>query len=566
MSVQASARREPEAIDLPASTIAEAAQLIESRELSPVDLTEALLRRIEIFDPQLSAYITLTADLALEQARQAEKEIAAGRYRGPLHGIPIGLKDLYYTRGILTSGHSKIGLDHVPAFDATTTAKLHDAGAVLLGKLATHEFAHGGPSFDLPWPPARNPWNTAHFTGGSSSGSAAAIAARMALGTLGTDTGGSIRTPASYCGVVGMKPTYGLVSRRGVIPNSFSLDHCGPLTATVEDCAIMLQAIAGYDSGDPASADVEIPDFRAPLARDLKGMRVGVLRHLWEEDLPAGEELRASMETAIGVLRDLGATVETARMRPAQEYYDVKVIIAETEAFCVHQKDLVKRPHDFGAHYVGRVLVACLFQSADYVRAQRARMKLVTRMAPLYEQYDILVTAGMGPAPRLDAHRTIGFWDKWQKPSITTVFDVTGGPAVMVCNGFSETGMPLGMQIAGRPFDDATVLKAAYAYEQATAWHERRPPLVTGALPVVIDHESHTAMAPEVDPELRRLVQMLAERAGLALTEPLLLQLCEAAPYAFAMSRRVPALEWEAEPANIFRFPAGVPTGKRQST
>ena len=564
MTTSASLTAQAETFDLPVSSIAEAAALIQKRELSSVELTEALLRRIETYDPQLSTFITLTRDRALVQARQADKEIAAGRYRGPLHGIPIGLKDLYYTEGILTSGHSKIGMSHVPAFDATTTAKLSQAGTILLGKLATHEFAHGGPSFDLPWPPARNPWNTAHFTGGSSSGSAAGVAARLMLGALGTDTGGSIRTPASHCGVVGMKPTYGLVSRRGVIPNSFSLDHCGPLTATVEDCAIMLQAIAGYDPSDPASADVPIPDFRKALANDLKGMRIGVLRHLWEEDLPASDELCAAMESALDVLRGLGATIETARMRPAQDYYDVKVIIAETEAFCVHQKDLIGRPHDYGAHYVGRVLVACLFQAADYVRAQRQRTKLVTEMAPLYEQYDVLVTAGMGPAPRLDAHRTIGFWDKWQKPSITTVFDVTGGPAIMVPSGLSKSGLPLGMQIAGRPFDDATVLRTAYAYEQATAWHKQHPALIAGASSAAIAHEEHGSALPQIDPALRQLVQMLAERAGMSLPEPLLLQLCEAAPYAFAMAQRVPALEWEAEPANIFRFPQGVPSGPRR--
>lgn len=541
--------------DLPASSIAEAARLLQQRKLSAVELTEALLRRIDTFDAQLSAFVTLTRDLALAQARLADREIAAGRYRGPLHGIPIGLKDLYYTKGILTSGHSKIGLDHVPEKDATTTAKLFHEGAVLLGKLATHEFAHGGPSFDLPWPPARNPWNTAHFTGGSSSGSAAAIAARLALGALGTDTGGSIRTPSSYCGVVGMKPTYGLVSRHGVIPNSFSLDHCGPLTATVEDCAIMLQAIAGYDPLDPASADVPLPDFRATLSKSLKGVRIGVLRHLWEEDMPAGDELCRAMEAAIDMLRRLGATVETARMRPAQEYYDVKVVIAETEAFCVHQRDLIKRPRDFGAHYLGRVLVACLFQSADYVRAQRQRMQLVTEMAPLYDKYDVLVTAGMGPAPRLDAHRAIGFWDKWQKPSITTVFDVTGGPAVMLCSGYSESGLPLGMQIAGRPFADSVVLRVAYAYEQATMWCRRQPALIPGDPPAAIDHATRDNASPQIAPELRKLVEMMAEHAGLSLPEPLLLQLCEAAPYAFAMAQRLPALKWEAEPANVFRFP-----------
>ncbi len=207
-----------------------------------MELTRSLLERIASLDPQINSFLTVTADVAMTRARLAEQEVTSGRYRGPLHGIPVGLKDIYYTAGIRTTGHSKIGLAHVPSVDATTTKKLADAGAILMGKLATHEFAHGGPCFDLPWPPARNPWNTAHFTGGSSSGSAAAIAAGFVFEALGTDTGGSIRKPASYCGVVGLKPTYGLVSRYGVIPNSFSLDHCGPLAWTVEDCAIVLRA------------------------------------------------------------------------------------------------------------------------------------------------------------------------------------------------------------------------------------------------------------------------------------------------------------------------------------
>jgi aspartyl-tRNA(Asn)/glutamyl-tRNA(Gln) amidotransferase subunit A len=564
MNVRAS---DNHATQLPASSIAEAAQLIRKRELSSLELTRALLARIDTFDPQLSAFITITRERALAQAARADEEIAAGRYRGPLHGIPIGLKDIYYTEGVLTTGHSKIGKSHVPRYDATSAAKLTQAGAVLLGKLATHEFAHGGPSFDLPWPPARNPWNTAHFTGGSSSGSAAATAARLALGTLGTDTGGSIRSPASYCGVVGLKPTYGLVSRRGVIPNAFSFDHCGPITATVEDCAIMLQAIAGYDRADPASANVSLPDFRAALARDLKGLRIGVLRHLWEDDVPAGDEVRAAMDAALDVLRRLGATVETARMRPAQEYYDTKVLISESEAFCIQQRDLIERPQDFGAHYVSRVCVAALWQSVDYVRAQRQRMKLVMDMAPLYEKYDVLVTAGMGPAPRLDAHRSLGGADKWQKPSITTPFDVTGGPAVMVPNGFSKSGLPLGMQFVGRPFDDATALKAAYAYEQATEWHKQRPVLVPGAAPAHVSPDAHGAAAGSaIDPAMRQLVDVLLKRAGLtAIPEAMLRQLYETAPYALAMAARLPYAEWEAEPANVFRFPDGLPTGPREA-
>jgi len=535
-------------------TIAETEKLISSRKLSPMELTQALLARIEAFDTQINAFITLTHELALQQARQAEKEIGFGRYRGPLHGIPFGLKDLYYTSGILTSGHSKVGANHIPSVDATATARLYDAGAVLLGKLATHEFAHGGPSFDLPWPPARNPWHTGHFTGGSSSGSAAAVAAGFMPFALGTDTGGSIRTPASYCGIVGMKPTYGLVSRYGVIPNSFSLDHCGPLTWSVEDCAIVLQAIAGHDRKDPASAKVEVPDYRAALGRDLKGMRIGVLRHLWEEDLPAGAELRQAMDEAISVLSQLGAKLETTRIKPAQDYNDAKVIIVESEAFSIQQKDLMSRPADYGAHYLGRVPVACLFQGADYVRAQRQRRKLAEEMLALYEKYDVLLTAGMGPAPRLDAHREIGFWDKWQKPSITSVFNMAGGPALMVCNGYAQSGLPLGMQIVGRPFDEAAVLRAGYAYEQATLWRRRRPELMFGARTPDINIGQHAGQPGAIDADTRRLVEMLVERAGLKLPESTVVQICEAAPYAFAMARRIPVHAWEDEPASVFVF------------
>src|SRR6185436_10024816 len=349
------------------STIARASELIRSRKLSPVELAQAYLKRIADLDPQLRAYITVTADLALAQAREAEQEIANGRYRGPLHGIPFGLKDIYSTRGILTSAHSKVCADNIPAEDATTTSRLREAGAVLLGKLATHEFAHGGPSFDLPWPPARNPWNLEHFTGGSSSGSGAAVAAGLAVFALGSDTGGSIRGPSSHCGLTGFMPTYGLVSRYGVMPNSFTFDHCGPMARSVEDCAILLQALAGYDPRDGGSIQQKIPDYRASLEGGVKGLKIGVLRHYWEEDLPAHEDLKRAMEEAIAVFKSLGATVEDARHRPVMDGMDVKVVIAETELFAIHHADLVAHPADFGRDFLGRVLPACVFQSVDYV-------------------------------------------------------------------------------------------------------------------------------------------------------------------------------------------------------
>src|SRR5689334_3583675 len=298
-------------------TIAEAARLIERKQLSPVELTTALIRRAEALDPQLDAYLLPTPERALEQARQAEQEITAGRHRGPMHGIPFALKDIYATAGIRTTGHSRVCIDAVPTADATTVRKLYDAGAVLTGKLATHEFAHGGPSFDLPWPPARNPWNREHFTGGSSSGSGAAVAAGLVPAALGSDTGGSIRGPAALCGVVGLKPTYGLVSRCGVYANSFSFDHAGPMTWTVEDCAIVLQAIAGHDPNDPASATRPVPDYRAALTGDIKGLRIGVVRHLHEDDCTVTPEVGTALEEAFAVLRSLGATLGEARLRPA---------------------------------------------------------------------------------------------------------------------------------------------------------------------------------------------------------------------------------------------------------
>ena len=277
-------------------TIADAARLIERRRISPLELTDALIARIETLDLQINAFLLPTPEKAREQARAAGREIMAGNYRGPLHGVPFALKDIYCTAGIRTTSHSRICADYVPTEDATTVTRLYQAGAVLLGKLATHEFAHGGPSFDLAWPPARNPWNREHFTGGSSSGAGA-----------------------------------GLVSRAGVYANSFTFDHAGPMTWTVEDCAIMLQALAGHDPKDPASADRRIPDYHAAMTGDIKGLRIGIVRHLYEEDLAVAPEVHAALEEAYGVFRSLGAKLEEVRIRPAADYYAVKISIAESE-------------------------------------------------------------------------------------------------------------------------------------------------------------------------------------------------------------------------------------------
>jgi aspartyl-tRNA(Asn)/glutamyl-tRNA(Gln) amidotransferase subunit A len=539
-------------------SIAELAALIAARKLSPVELAEALISRIEQYDEQTHAFITPTFDLARRQARAAEAEIAAGTYRGALHGMPFALKDIYDTKGILTSGHSRVFIDRIPGDDATAATKLYDAGAVLLGKLATHEMAHAGPSFDLPWPPARNPWNHSHFTGGSSSGSGAAVAAGMVPMALGSDTGGSIRGPASHCGVVGLMPTFGLVSRAGVITNSYTFDHCGPLARTVEDCALVLQALAGYDPKDAGSLRRPIPPYREAIGQDLRGLKIGVLRHHWEEDIPASEDVRKAMEAALDVLRRLGAELEECRVKPLGSYFDVKIIIAESEIFSVHQKHLVARPLDFGADFRSRALPSVLFTAHDYVQASREHRRMMVEMEPLYARFDAFVTASLGEAPRLADYRSVSFW---QKPSLLTAWNVTGQPVLQLPNGFGRNGLPLGMQVLGRPFGETTILRVGHAYERATEWHARRPMLVRGATaPDVVPPPVLSGPVDHVDAATRDLCVKAAQRAGLQLDELMLAQLLEGAPYALGMAQRLRRDHSpHHEPANVFSFPPSWP-------
>jgi aspartyl-tRNA(Asn)/glutamyl-tRNA(Gln) amidotransferase subunit A len=543
----------PSSTDLHFLSLTEAAGLIETRRLSPVELVQAYLDRISDVDGELNAFITVTAEQALAGAKAAEADIAAGRYRGPMHGIPFALKDIYCTAGIRTTCHSRTRADYVPEFDATTVAKLHESGAVLLGKLATHEFAHGGPSFDLPWPVARNPWNTEHATGGSSSGSGAALAAGMVGASLGSDTGGSIRNPAGLCGLVGLKPTYGLVSRYGVYSNSFSYDHAGPMTWTVEDCAILLQAIAGHDPKDPASAKAPVPDYRAELGAGIKGLRIGVIRHLYEDDIRVPTALKTALEQAYDVLRGLGAVLEDVRIRPAEDYHNVKITGAESELYSVHEPVLRTRLADFGRDFLGRALGALLISGPDYVQASRMRRQMIAEMAPLYEKYDVLVTAGPGPAGRLDAWRTINFW---RGHNITAPFNCTGGPALAQCIGFTEGGLPLSMQVIGRPFTDAMVLRVAKAYEDATPWRRRRPVLTPGtaapATPAVPPPEKA-----EISDARRGEIATIVARAGLTLPEDVFEQLCASAPYVEEMVGGLNrSWAFHDEPASVF-VPAG---------
>ena len=538
--------------DLHYLSVAETAELIRTRKLSPLELTDALLKRINTYQPQLSAFITVTGDLAREQAKVAESDIAKGNYRGPLHGVPFALKDIYNTAGILTSGGSKVCIDNMPATNATATQKLLDAGAVLLGKLQTHEFAHGGPSFDLPWPPARNPWNLAHFSGGSSSGSGVALAAGLTPAALGSDTGGSIRGPASHCGITGLMPTYGLVSRAGVIPNSFTFDHCGPMARSAEDCAILLQAIAGYDPKDGGSTEQAIPDYHAALKHfSAKGLKVGVLRHYWEEDLPAHEDLRAAMEEAIVTFRKLGATIEDCRARPMLDGLDIKVVIGECEIYSINQHDLIARTGDFGRDFLGRALPACVFQASDYVQALREHKRYMADMQPLLKKYDILLAMGFGPAPRFEDYSIRNFW---RKSNAFTPSNSARTPALVMCGGLSKAGLPLGVQLITRPFNDAQLLAAGHAYQQATGWHTRRPPLDPVAVAPKVDV---SAFEPRVDADAktRSIVQAMAQRAGFKLNERQMNILLENAPAALEMAERLrKPRERMEEPSSTFRF------------
>jgi aspartyl-tRNA(Asn)/glutamyl-tRNA(Gln) amidotransferase subunit A len=532
-------------------TIAEAARLIAARRLSPRELVAAFVARAEALQPQLDAFITPTFDLAMEQAQAAEAEIAAGTWRGPLHGIPLGLKDIFDTAGIRTTGHSRICQDRVPTADSAAWVRLRAGGAVLMGKLATHEFAHGGPSFDLPWPPARNPWNTAHTTGGSSSGSAAAVAARLMPAALGSDTGGSIRGPAGYCGIAGFKPSYGLVSRAGVMPNSWSFDHCGPMARTAEDCALLLQAMAGPYPADPTTSSRSPPDLRAVAGGSIKGLRIGVLRHVWE-GADVAPELPAALEAALALFRDLGATTEDVRLRPPQDYGDVKIVMGEAELFAMHAAELRRRPQEFGQDFRAKSIAACLFTAEDYVQASRVRQRMIEEIRPLYARFDLFFTRGFAAAPRLDRGSALAFWGGGGANPFS-VFNCTGQPALALPCGFTAAGLPMGFQLAGRPYEDDVVLRAGTAYERVAGWHRHLPRLVPGAAAAAV---APLAWQPGLEGADRAVLDRAAQAArlaGLHLPEAILAELVAVAPLALAMAGRIArALPQSAEVSGVF--------------
>jgi aspartyl-tRNA(Asn)/glutamyl-tRNA(Gln) amidotransferase subunit A len=456
-------------------TIAEAARLIAAKQLSPVELTRACLDRVQALDGKLHAFVHLTEERALAEARAAEAAIMAGGPKGPLHGIPIGLKDIVDTKGIPTTCQSKILQDNVPDADAACAEQLAAAGTVLIGKTTTHEFADGGPSFDLPQPPARNPWNTEHFTAGSSSGTGAGVAAGLILGGIGTDTGGSIRGPAALCGIAGIKPTYGLVSRAGVAPAAFSLDHIGPMAWTAEDCALMLQALAGHDPRDPASADRPVPDYTAALGSGIKGLKIGVIHHFHEVDYKVSDGTRRGIDAAIATLRELGAEIREVQLAPLQDWGACGSLISITERATAYEEWSRTRLGDFGERVQRRLMLGALVSGVDYVQAVRRRRELRAELQRAMAGLDIVLTAAApNEAPKIDE---VPLWDLFDRPSFTMPFNVAGYPAISVCAGFGEGGLPVAVQLAAKPFQEATLLRVADAFEKATPFRNTRPAL-----------------------------------------------------------------------------------------
>ena len=455
-------------------------RLYQAREVSPVEVVDAQLARINATEPALNSFITLLPEAAQAAARRAESEIQAGKHRGPLHGIPVGLKDLYNTAGVRTTSGSRIFDNFIPQEDCTVAARLLKAGAILLGKLNMHPLAYGPTGENSDYGHMHNPWDPEVVAGGSSGGSGSAVAAGQCTMATGSDTGGSVRIPAALCGIVGFKPTYGLVSKHGLTPLSWSLDHPGPMTRTVEDAALAMDAIAGHDPRDPASARAEIPDYARGLTGDIRGLRVGVPKEFFEA--PLDPQVERAVRIAIDVLADQGAAVTEVSLPMFIESDPISTAIIMAEA-AAYYRDLLSTDADRIYPPVRLRLEAGLFISAaDYLRAQQARSMFNDQARRLLEQVDLLA----GPtepvtAPKLLANsvkageRTVGTVTALTQ--YTRAYNITGFPAVSIPCGFSEAGLPIGLQMAGRPFDDVTVLRAAHAYEQATDWGQRRPPV-----------------------------------------------------------------------------------------
>lgn len=468
--------------DLCWASIADLSRLIATKEVSPVEVVRAHLDRIAALDASLRCFITVTSDAALEAARAAEGELAAGRSLGPLHGVPFALKDLFDTAGVRTTGGSKILGDRVPADDATVVRRLRAAGAISLGKLTMHEFAYGPEGLNVHYGTSRNPWDAAdeRIPGGSSSGSGVAVAAGLAPIALGSDTGGSIRIPASLCGVTGLKPTYGRVSRAGVLPLSWSMDHAGPLTRSALDAALVLRVLAGYDPADATTSVLPVPDYAAALTGDVKGLRVGVLRAGFLES--AAPEVRAGVERAVATLEGLGARVDEVRLEHLGSVAAGAMAIVAAEALAYHAEWVRTRPGEYQPDVIERLRAGAFVSGVHYVRAQQARALVRAEVDAALARRDVLLSPATPiPATRIgETEVALGEGPIDVRASLlrfSRPFNFSGHPACALPCGFTTGGLPIGLQIVGRPFDEATVLRVADAYQRATDWHARRPPL-----------------------------------------------------------------------------------------
>lgn len=476
------AARDPRSDDVSALSLTMAADLIRRRQLSPVDLVRAVLDRIDAHGETINAYIAHYPEQALEQARRAEDALATRRPVGPLHGIPIAVKDLFFETGLPTTVGARVFPDFVPQEDATVIRRLKDAGAILIGKLNLHELAYGVTNENPHFGPVRNPWKLNRISGGSSGGSAAAVAASLCLASLGTDTGGSVRIPASCCGIVGLKPTYGRVSRSGVFPLAWSLDHVGPITKTVEDAAVMLQVMAGQDARDITASARPIPQYSRMLGGDLNGVSIGLISAFFTDPTEVDPEVTAAVQAALAVMESLGAGVEEVSIPLLRHARAAQYLTLSAEASANHARLLRARGRELGVDVRRRLELGEFVTATQYVRAQQVRRLLAQEFAGVFRRVDLLITPTLPiVAPPLGDHRvTVAGVQKGVQPILTrftSPFNLTGLPAISVPCGTTGDGLPVGLQIIGRPFDEPTVLRGAFVYQQASTWHTGRPSL-----------------------------------------------------------------------------------------
>jgi len=466
---------------IPFISAIELASLIKSREVSPVEATEAYLERIPQIDPKLNSYITVTADRAMADARQAELEIVDGKYRGPMHGMPTAVKDQVYTKGILTTGGSTILKDFVPDEDATVMTKLNEAGAVLLGKLNMSEFAMGD-AFEHPYGRPHNPWDLSRNPGTSSSGSGAATAAFLCATSLGEDTGGSIRGPASFCGLVGIRPSWGRVSRHGVLGASWSMDQVGPISRTVSDCAITLAAIAGHDPKDRSTWDVPVPDYLAALAGGMSGLKVGVITERIEGE-SVDSQVSELVAKAVAQLGELGASIVEIDIPLMAQSAAISTAVTYGDVSGVHREGIENNLHEYDYNIQLRLLTGAILPAQAHQKAVRLRHMLRQQILDALEKVDVLVmpTSSIPASPipeKAGVESKEAFLEMLGgRRSFTAPFNLASVPALSINCGFTSEGLPVGLQIAGKPFDESMVFRVAYAYEQATDWQSRRPPV-----------------------------------------------------------------------------------------